>query len=117
MRNSNNISKNNPKNENLDHKVTFNKKELGVILSLYGKMVSMGEWRDYGISMLKDLSIFSIYKHNAEFPIYMVKKNSFRNSKVNIFSVVAMDGKIITQGNNLETVLNPLKLKLIRRVK
>ena len=37
-------------------------------------MVSSGDWRDYGISMLKDVSIFSIYKNHSECPVYMIKK-------------------------------------------
>ena len=36
-----------------DNKVSFDKNELGKILNIYGKMVALGEWRDYGISILK----------------------------------------------------------------
>ena len=57
--------------------VTFDRKELGIILKIYGTMVAAGEWRDYGISMLKDVSIFSIYKHSSEPNIYDRKKSSF----------------------------------------
>ena len=48
-----------------DSKVSFDKKELGKILNIYGKMVALGEWRDYGISILKEFSIFSIYQENS----------------------------------------------------
>ena len=44
--------------KSFDSKVSFDKKELGKILNIYGKMVALGEWRDYGISILKDFSIF-----------------------------------------------------------
>ena len=40
--------------------VAFHRTELGPIMSLYGRMVAAGEWRDYGISSLKDVAIFSI---------------------------------------------------------
>ncbi|HCQ58221.1 MAG TPA: DUF2794 domain-containing protein, partial [Sulfitobacter sp.] len=30
--------------------VAFHRTELSLILSLYGRMVAAGEWRDYGIS-------------------------------------------------------------------
>ena len=31
----------------------FNKNELKLILNLYAKMVSSGEWKDYGLSISK----------------------------------------------------------------
>ena len=64
-----------------DSKVTFDRAELGQILRLYGRMVSMGEWRDYGISMLKDFSVFSIYRHAQNTQFTELK----RQSKIRIF--------------------------------
>jgi hypothetical protein len=47
----NNVSNNNNK------EIFFVKKELQTILNLYGKMVSNGTWKDYGMSMgLKEIS-------------------------------------------------------------
>ncbi len=100
-----------------EFKVSFSKKELGIILNLYGKMVAIGEWRDYGISMFKDSCIFSIYKHSAEYPIFMVKKNISKSNKSNIFTAVAMDGRILSRSSKLSSALKPLEVKLIRRVK
>ena len=54
--------------------VSFHRTELAVILDLYGRMVAAGEWRDYGISMLKDVAVFAIFRRTAEFPIYRVEK-------------------------------------------
>ena len=54
--------------------VSFQKPELAVILSLYGRMVAAGEWRDYGISSLKEVAIFSVFKRTAENPIYKIEK-------------------------------------------
>ena len=100
-----------------DTKVSFDKKELGKILNIYGKMVARGEWRDYGISILRDFSIFSIYRHSSEYPIYKVKKKPKNSNKREVFSVIAMDGKILKRGNDLSTVLKPLEAKLLRIVK
>ena len=100
-----------------DNKVSFDKNELGKILNIYGKMVALGEWRDYGISILKDFSIFSIYRHSSEHPIYKVKKMPKNSNKREVFSVIAMDGKILKRGNDLSTVLKPLEAKLFRIVK
>ena len=54
--------------------VAFQRDELGVILSLYGRMVAAGEWRDYGISCLRVVAVFSIFRRTAEQPLYRVEK-------------------------------------------
>ena len=41
--------------------VSFQKPELTIILSLYGRMVASGEWRDYGISSLKEVAVCLLY--------------------------------------------------------
>ena len=108
---------NNNFTKSFDSKVSFDKKELGKILNIYGKMVALGEWRDYGISNLDDFSIFCIYRHSSEYPIYKVKKSPKKSYKNELFSVIAMDGKILKKGNDLSAVLKTLEAKLFRIVK
>ena len=116
-----NITKNKVHNiystKRFDNEVSFDKNELSKILNIYGKMVALGEWRDYGISILNDFSIFSIYQHSSEYPIYKVKKMPKNTYKREVFSVIAMDGKILKRSNDLSTVLKPLEAKLLRIVK
>ena len=97
--------------------VTFDRKELGIILKVYGTMVAAGDWRDYGISMLKDVSIFSIYKHSSECPIYMIKKKPQSSKKQGMYSVIALDGRILKRGHDLSKVLKIFNPKLFRIVK
>ena len=54
--------------------VSFQRLELNIILSLYGRMVAAGEWRDYGISALRDVAIFSVFRRTAEHPLYRIEK-------------------------------------------
>jgi len=58
----------------LTETVHFHRTELGVILSLYGRMVAAGEWRDYGRSSLRDVAIFSVFRRTAEQPMYRIEK-------------------------------------------
>ena len=90
--------------------------ELGIILSIYGKMVAIGEWRDYGISMLRHRAVFSIFRRTAEFPIFTIEKNPKLGTKNQLYSVVGMDGRILKRGSNLKNVLQVLEKKLIRSV-
>lgn len=97
-------------------RISFDKRELGIILSIYGKMVAIGEWRDYGISMLQHRAVFSIFRRTAEYPIFTIEKNPKLYSKQQLYSVVGMDGRILKRGPNLKAVLQVLERKLIRSV-
>ena len=96
--------------------VAFDRKELAVILSLYGRMVSAGEWRDYGMSFLKDVAIFSIFRRSAEYPIYRIEKRPKLRARQGMYAVIGMDGRILKRGGDLKTVLRVLERKLIRAV-
>ena len=51
------------------------KEELYLILSLYGTGVSSGKWKDYAIDNSMNETIFSIYRHASEMPLYKIIKN------------------------------------------
>ena len=36
--------------------IAFDRAELSVILSIYGRMVAAGEWRDYAMSFLREVN-------------------------------------------------------------
>ena len=96
--------------------VAFHRTELTLILGLYGRMVAAGEWRDYGISALKDLAVFSVFRRTAEHPLYRIEKRPKLRMKQGQYAVVGMDGQILKRGNDLRQVLRVLERKLIRAV-
>jgi len=96
--------------------VAFQRTELGVILSLYGRMVAAGEWRDYGISSLREVAIFSIFRRTAEHPLYRIEKRPKLRSKQGQYAVIGMDGQFLKRGTDLRQVLRVLERKLIRAV-
>ena len=96
--------------------VSFQKSELAVILSLYGRMVAAGEWRDYGISSLKEVAIFSVFKRTAENPIYKIEKRPKLRNRQGEYAVVGIDGQILKRGHDLKSVLGILERKLIKLV-
>jgi len=87
-----------------------------VILALYGKMVAAGEWRDYGISALRDVAVFSIFRHTAEHPLYRIEKRPKLANKQGQYCVIAMNGQILKRGRDLKSVLSVLERKLLRAV-
>jgi len=105
-----------PGNQPQPEQVAFQRDELSVILSLYGRMVAAGEWRDYGISCLREVAVFSIFRRTAEQPLYRVEKRPKLRDKQGQYSVIGMDGRILKRGHDLRTVLRVLERKLIRAV-
>jgi uncharacterized protein DUF2794 len=97
--------------------IAFDRKELSVILSLYGRMVSAGEWRDYGISCLKEMAVFSVFRRTTEHPLYRIEKRPMLRNRQGQYWVVGMDGQVLKRGADLKTVLRVLERKLIRAVK
>jgi len=96
--------------------VSFDRRELSVILGLYGRMVAAGEWRDYGISNLRDCAVFSVFRRTAENPLYRIEKHPKLRNRQGMYAVIGMDGRILKRGSDLKSVLRVLERKLIRAV-
>lgn len=97
-------------------RVAFDRAELAVILSLYGRMVSAGEWRDYGMSFLRDVAVFSVFRRATEHPLYRIEKRPRLRNAQGLYAVIAMDGQVLKRGHDLKAVLRVLERKLIRLV-
>lgn len=100
----------------LDEQVSFDRRELSLILAVYGRMVALGEWRDYGIAALRDAAVFSIFRRTAEHPLYRVEKRPRLRARQGLYAVVGMDGHILRRGHDLAAVLRVFDRKMIRPV-
>ena len=87
----------------------FDKKELKIILNLYAKMVSNGEWKDYGLSISKHEISFNVYKRTAEFPVYKITKNLNLKNTDNRYLIKDRLGSTIQYSNNLEDLIQKVK--------
>src|SRR6187397_2061265 len=88
--------------------VTFDRRELNRILSLYGRMVAAGEWRDYAIDFLKDRAVFSVFRRASEMPIYRIEKNPKLERRQGTYSVISATGLIVKRGHELDGVLRSI---------
>ena len=79
-------------------------------------MVAAGEWRDYGISALYDVAVFSIFRRTAENPLYRIEKRPRLRNKQGEYAIIGMDGQILKRGHDLKKVIYVLERKLIRAV-
>ncbi|MFV2092021.1 MAG: DUF2794 domain-containing protein [Hyphomicrobiales bacterium] len=85
--------------------VSFNRPELDQILSVYGRHVATGEWRDYAIDSLADRAVFSIFRRSSEFPLFRVEKHPRLARRQGAYQVVAASGQILKRGHTLANVL------------
>jgi hypothetical protein len=83
----------------------FQRRELDAILSLYGRKVADGEWRDYAIDGLKDEAVFSIFRRASEMPIYQIVKRPKLARRQGMYAVIGATGQILKRGHDLATVL------------
>ncbi len=100
----------------LPEQVSFDRIELGQILAIYGRMVAAGEWRDYGISALREVAVFSIFRRAAENPLYRVEKRPKLRARQGLYAVLGAEGQVLRRGADLAAVLRVLERKLIRSV-
>ncbi len=85
--------------------VSFTRPELNQILSLYGREVAAGEWRDYAIDTLADRAVFSIFRRSSEAPLYRIEKSPKLARRQSAFMVVVATGLILKRGHDLKNVL------------
>ena len=90
------------------NRVTFERRELDRLLSLYGRMVAAGEWRDYAIDFLKDRAVFSVFRRSSEVPLYRIEKNPKLARRQGAYSVVSATGLIVRRGHELDRVLRAI---------
>jgi len=106
----NNVSNNN-------REIFFVKKELQTILNLYGKMVSNGTWKDYGVSTGPREISFDIYQRSSEKPIYKILKNLKPKNYNEKFCIKDRHGNILKKSSDLLSLIEKTKWNNLRAVK
>ncbi|MBO6554689.1 MAG: DUF2794 domain-containing protein [Roseitalea sp.] len=85
--------------------VRFERRELDQILRVYSFMVAGGEWRDYGISHLKDRAVFSVFRRTSEMPLYRIEKSPKLARRQGAYAVINASGMVLKRGHDLAQVL------------
>lgn len=92
----------------------FDRSELNRILTIYGRMVAAGEWRDYAIDFLDDAAVFSIFRRTSEMPLFRVEKRPKLRTRQGMYAVVAASGHVLKRGHELAQVLRIFDKTLIK---
>jgi hypothetical protein len=99
-------------------RIFFTRKELNLLLGVYSRKVSSGEWRDYAIDQQPGMAVFSIFRSSLERPLFAIAKctgvaqRSASHGPVNGHYVVFSGRQKLKQGKTLEEVVEVLERRL-----
>ena len=96
--------------------VAFTRLELDRILSLYGRMVAAGHWRDYALDLGARSASFSAFRRAAENPEVRIVKDPALRLKQGEWLLYGEGGVILKRGHDLAGVLAPVERRLVKLV-
>lgn len=85
--------------------VFFDRRELDLILRVYGRMVAQGEWRDYSVVGHKDFAEFAVFRRSGDAPAYRIEKRPALQSRQGQWAVIGEGGQMLRRGRDLAQVL------------
>lgn len=85
--------------------VAFDRRELSEILTVYGRKVAAGEWKDYSMDFGRETATFSVFRKASEWPLYRIEKAPKNARRQGAYSVIATTGLILKRGHDLKRVL------------
>ena len=103
-------------NKNKKNDIFFNKFELKLILNLYAKMVSGGEWKDYGLCISKKEISFNVYHRTSEFPVYKITKSLKPRNNSEKYLVKDTSNNVVKNSGNLENLIESVVWKKVKLV-
>lgn len=103
-----------PENQATVPVTRFDRGELNRILTVYGRMVAAGEWRDYALDFLEEVAVFSIFRRASEIPLFRVEKRPKLRGRQGQYCVIAAGGLVMKRGHELAHVLKVFDRKLLQ---
>ncbi|MDZ4761973.1 MAG: DUF2794 domain-containing protein [Alphaproteobacteria bacterium] len=91
--------------------IRFDRTELGLILRVYGKMVALGECRDYAIGAFADHAVFCFHRRYSEAPTWTIEKRPELARRQGAYAVANATGQVLKRGQDLAQVLRVFDTK------
>jgi hypothetical protein len=83
----------------------FDRNELSQLLSLYSRQVANGQWRDYAIDQQGGSTVFSVFRHTHDAPVFRIAKRSARSAKDRAY-VVSSGAETLIQAETMAEALS-----------
>lgn len=88
--------------------ISFDRRELSLLLNLYGSKVAAGEWRDYALDFMPSKAVFSVFQRTSDAPLYRIEKVPELARRQGAYAVIASSGLVLRRGHDLARVLRVL---------
>lgn len=88
--------------------VSFDRRELNLLLNLYGSKVAAGEWRDYALDFMPTRAVFSVFQRTSDAPLYRIEKVPELARRQGAYAVITSSGQVLRRGHDLSRVLRVL---------
>ena len=85
--------------------VFFERRELDLLLRVYGRMVAQGDWRDYAMGGHKDFAEFAVFRRSGDAPLYRIEKRPALQTRQGLWAVIGEGGQILKRGRDLAQAL------------
>ena len=86
-------------------KIAFVRREMDAILDIYGRLVLIGEAKDYAIGMYRDHAVFAVFRRHAETPTWRITKTPALANAQGAYAVLGGEGQVLKRGRDLKAVL------------
>ena len=96
--------------------IFFDRRELDVILRVYGRMVAAAEWRDYAMVGHRDFAEFAVFRRSGDAPLYRIEKRPALRLKQGQWAVIGEGGIVLRRGRELDQVLRVFDSRRFRIV-
>jgi hypothetical protein len=96
--------------------VFFDRRELDLILRVYGRMVAAAEWRDYAMVGHRDFAEFAVFRRSGDAPLYRIEKRPALRLKQGQWAVIGEGGVVLRRGRELAQVLRVFDSRRFRIV-
>ena len=83
----------------------FDRRELSLIMNIYGLMVARGEWRDYAIAQGRERCRFDVFRKSSDVALFSVVKQPSLARRQGMYAVIGASGRILKRGHDLAQVL------------
>jgi hypothetical protein len=100
-----------PSSASASQRIWFDRRELVLILRIYGRLVADGECKDYAIGAFRDHAVFCMHRRASEEPTWTVEKRPELARRQGAFSVINATGQILKRGHDLAQVLRVFEKK------
>ena len=79
-------------------------------------MVSLGDWKDYGLSISKKEISFNVYHRASEFPVYKITKNLNPKNENDKYLIKNSQNITLNKSKNLDNLIKKIVWKKFKLV-